>query len=280
MGGSLVKYRGRVWSALSPGLQLGETKGGAGKDEARRLSASSCGHYRHRQHDIPCWQLLSHLIDRGIDFFDDEIWDRWIPTNLISLVPGALEFLTYCKEQGVEVFYVTSRDQGAETYNYALRQLQYLALPFADSEHLTVFKDSSDKTPARESVKRSHELILLLGDNLNDFKRDYYVANIEQRFELMERDRQEFGDRFIVLPNLTDGHWVRAIFGESEPAPTIENRSILWKPSKKARVGRRIGSATQQHLYVICVIRATGLRRVFPEGSYETVASGRSKSAI
>ena len=93
-------------------------------------------------------------------------------------------------------------------------------LPYADREHLTVFKNSSDKTPARERVKKSHELVLLLGDNLNDFKRDYYVTNIEQRFALMERDKQEFGDRFIVLPNPTDGHWVRAIFGESEPAPT------------------------------------------------------------
>ena len=123
-------------------------------------------------------------------------------------MPGALEFLTYCKEQEVEVFYVTNRDQGTETYNYALRQLQYLELPYADSEHLTVFRDSSDKTPAREGVKQSHELVLLLGDNLNDFKRDYYVANIKQRFELMEQDRQEFGDRFIVLPNPTDGHRV------------------------------------------------------------------------
>jgi len=53
----------------------------------------------------------------------------------------------------------------------------------------------------------------------------------------MERDRQEFGDRFIVLPNPTDGHWVRAIFGESEPAPTKENRSILLAAVKKGAWG-------------------------------------------
>ena len=33
-----------------------------------------------------------HLINKGVDFFDDEIWDRWIPKNLITLVPGAKEF--------------------------------------------------------------------------------------------------------------------------------------------------------------------------------------------
>mgnify|MGYP001502353173 CR=1 FL=1 len=175
----------------------------------------------------------SFLISEGIDFFDDETWDRWIPENLITLVPGAMEFLRYCECEGVEVFYVTNRDQGPQTYAYALKQLQYLDLPFADPEHLVVFRESSDKTSARERINRSHELILLLGDNLNDFKRDYYVADVEERRALMERDRAEIGDKFIILPNATDGHWVRAIFGESEPAATDENRLILLSAATK-----------------------------------------------
>ena len=67
----------------------------------------------------------------------------------------------------------------------------------------------------------------MLGDNLNDYKRDYYVDDIDERYSLMERDRHDFGDKFILLPNATDGHWVRAIFGDSEPAPTDSNREIL-----------------------------------------------------
>ena len=67
----------------------------------------------------------------------------------------------------------------------------------------------------------------MLGDNLNDYKRDYYVADIDERYSLMERDQREFGDKFILLPNATDGHWVRAIFGDSEPAATESNREIL-----------------------------------------------------
>ena len=43
----------------------------------------------------------------------------------------------------------------------------------------------------------------------------------------MERDREDFGKTFILFPNPTDGHWVRAIFGESEPAATDENRQVL-----------------------------------------------------
>ena len=168
-----------------------------------------------------------YLINEGIDFFDDNIWDSWIPQNLVTLVPGALEFLIYCEQKEVEVFYVTSRNQGPRTYDYALKQLQHLDLPFADSAHLTVFRETSDKTPARDAIRGTHELVLLLGDNLNDYKRDYYVNSVAERFALMERDRKEIGDRFIILPNPTDGHWVKAIFGESEPAASDRNRDIL-----------------------------------------------------
>ena len=67
----------------------------------------------------------------------------------------------------------------------------------------------------------------MLGDNLNDFRRDYYVKDVAERQALMERDRDDWGSKFILLPNPTDGHWVRAIFGESEPLANAQNRQRL-----------------------------------------------------
>ena len=182
---------------------------------------------------VHAFSYWGYLINEGKDFFEDASWDRWIPENLMTLVPGALAFLKHCQANDVEVFYVTNRDQGDSTFDYALRQLQYLNLPYADADHLRVFRDTSNKAPARDSVSQSHELVLLLGDNLNDFKRDYYVADIDERFKLMERDRDDYGDRFILLPNATDGHWVRAIFGDSEPAASDENRATLMKAATR-----------------------------------------------
>ena len=43
----------------------------------------------------------------------------------------------------------------------------------------------------------------------------------------MERDKDEYGDKFILIPNPTDGHWVRAMFGTSEPEPSQENLMLL-----------------------------------------------------
>ncbi len=168
-----------------------------------------------------------HLVANNRDFFDDAIWDSWIPQNLLTAVPGSLEFLQYCEASGVEAFFVTSRDQGERSFELALGNLQHLKFPFADPEHLTVVRESSDKSPARARLAASYEIVLLIGDNLNDYKRDYYLTDIDQRMAVMERDRDDFGRKFIVLPNPTDGHWVRAIFGESEPAPTEVNRQKL-----------------------------------------------------
>ncbi|HSD69060.1 MAG TPA: HAD family acid phosphatase [Woeseiaceae bacterium] len=168
-----------------------------------------------------------HLVSGNRDFFDDAIWDEWIPKNLVTAVPGSLDFLQFCHANAVEVFYVTSRDQGEQSFELALGHLLKLNFPYADAEHLIVFRDTSDKSPARERIAKTHEIAMLIGDNLNDYKRDYYVTDVEQRMALMQRDRGDFGRKFIVLPNPTDGHWVRAIFGESEPAPTDVNRRKL-----------------------------------------------------
>ena len=181
-----------------------------------------------------------YLINNGMDFFDDAIWDQWVPENNITAIPGSKDFLNYCHANNVEVFYVTNRNQGEETYQYALDQLHYLEFPYADTDHLTVYRDSSNKTPIKEAIDSTHDLVVMLGDNLNDYKRDYYVDGIDLRYQLMERDKKEFGDKFILLPNPTDGHWVRAIFGDSEPLPTESNRNIL-----KAAATRRAWAGRQ-----------------------------------
>lgn len=168
-----------------------------------------------------------HLVEQGLEFFDDSIWDEWLPDNEITAAPGAISFFNYCATNNIEVFYITNRDQGERTYEYAMSQLRHLGLPYADDAHLYVFRETSDKSSARDEVKSKFDVVVTLGDNLNDYKRDYYVDDVDDRMALMERDSDEFGREFILLPNPTDGHWVRAIFGESEPAPTEANRRIL-----------------------------------------------------
>jgi 5'-nucleotidase (lipoprotein e(P4) family) len=175
-----------------------------------------------------------YLITQGQDFFDDASWDRWIEENRAVASPGALEFLNFCVSNSVEIFYVTNRDQGETTVQLAIENLNAVGFPLVDTEHLRVLRESSNKELVQQQIREDYEVIALLGDNLNDFARRYYSTDVDQRISLMEQDKDRYGRDYILFPNPTDGHWIRAIFGESEPAGSDENRGILKDAATRA----------------------------------------------
>jgi 5'-nucleotidase (lipoprotein e(P4) family) len=175
-----------------------------------------------------------YLIEQGRDFFDDAIWDRWVAENRAVASPGALEFLEFCVANGVEIFYVTNRDQGDSTVDLALDNLSAVGFPSVDRAHLRVLRETSNKEQVQQQIREDHEVVVLLGDNLNDFARRYYSTDLEQRLSLMEEDRGHYGRDYILFPNPTDGHWIRAIFGDSEPPPSDANRSTLKQAATRS----------------------------------------------
>jgi 5'-nucleotidase (lipoprotein e(P4) family) len=175
-----------------------------------------------------------YLITQGQDFFNDASWDRWIEENRSVASPGALEFLNFCVSNSVEIFYVTNRDQGETTVQLAIENLNAVGFPLVDTAHLRVLRESSNKELVQQRIREDYEVVALLGDNLNDFARRYYSTDIDQRMSLMEQDKDRYGRDYIIFPNPTDGHWIRAIFGESEPAGSDENRGILKDAATRA----------------------------------------------
>ena len=179
-----------------------------------------------------------YLINQGQDFFADTSWDRWVAENRFTASPGALDFLRFCAANRVEVFYVTNRDQGEETAALALENLRSVGFPDVDEKHLTVLRASSNKEIVQQQIAQEYEIVALLGDNLNDFARKYYATGVNVRLGLMDEDRDQYGRKYILFPNPTDGHWIRAIFGESEPLPSEDNRETFldaatrsaWRP--------------------------------------------------
>ncbi len=170
-------------------------------------------------------EYWGYLIENNKDFFDDPVWDAWIPSNGVIAAPGAKEFFDFCAENGVEVFYITSREQGENTYAYALEHLKHLNFPYADEAHLTVFRDTSNKEGRQDEIMEDHDVVVFLGDNLNDFRRKYYIkGDVDARIAAMEEDKALFGEKYILFPNPTDGHWMAAVFGQSEPEANDANR--------------------------------------------------------
>lgn len=176
---------------------------------------------------LPYWRML---VQQDKAFFDDALWDKRVPQNAFEAAPGALEFLQYANEKGVEIFYITSRDQGEKTTEFVSANLRHLSFPLKDETHLTVLRDTSNKEKRQDEIMAQYDVTLFLGDNLNDFRRKYYLkSDVPGRIAKMEEDKDAFGDRYIVFPNPTDGHWLAAVFGESEPQNTPESRAMLRK---------------------------------------------------
>ena len=175
-----------------------------------------------------------YLINQGQDFFDDSIWDSWVAENRAVASPGALDFLKFCVANNVEIFYVTNRNQGESTVQLALNNLNAAGFPSVDRSHLRVLRETSNKELVQQRIREDYDVVVLLGDNLNDFSRRYYSTDLEQRLSLMEEDKARYGRDYIIFPNPTDGHWIRAIFGDSEPPPSDHNRIILKQAATRS----------------------------------------------
>jgi len=53
---------------------------------------------------------------------------------------------------------------------------------------------------------------MLIGDNLDDFSGIFERRSIAERFAAADAHREEWGRRFIVLPNAMYGTWENAIY--------------------------------------------------------------------
>src|SRR5215813_3213828 len=72
---------------------------------------------------------------------------------------------------------------------------------------------SSSKEPRRLSVSAKYRVVLLMGDNLNDFSDVFENAKtVSARMSVTDQNQAKFGARFIVLPNPMYGDWESAIY--------------------------------------------------------------------
>jgi 5'-nucleotidase (lipoprotein e(P4) family) len=164
--------------------------------------------------------------------FSDPTWLDWVNRSEATAIPGAVEFLNYANSRGVRVFYITNRKL-AEKEGTAIN-LRKLGFPNVNDETLLVRTDSksSSKEPRRLSVSSKYRVVLLMGDNLNDFSDVFENAKtVSARMSMTDQNKAKFGARFIVLPNPMYGDWENAIydynFKLSEAEKDSKRKSLL-----------------------------------------------------
>lgn len=150
------------------------------------------------------------------DIWEAEHWDKW------ELVPGAKDFILETRAAGVTVIYISNRND--RFHEQTCRGLDRLGLPLADRAHLKLATDTSDKTARRAEAERDYTVVLHVGDNLRDFDEAFrapalpadadtatLTAAIQRRKELVDAHAQEWGDRWIVIPNPLYGEWMKPL---------------------------------------------------------------------
>lgn len=149
--------------------------------------------------------------------FDQNTWREWTDKAEAKASPGALEFLRYANESAkCEVFYITNRDlrERAST----LKNLNDLGFPNADEKHLLLMDGASDKTERRARVRATHNVVLLVGDQLRDFDERFKDRSANNGKDALDAMADSLSRYFILVPNTMYGTWRDAIQGKGTDA--------------------------------------------------------------
>ena len=173
-----------------------------------------------------------YAIHRALQGKDYETlsWSQWIARSEADTIAGAYAFLTYAASRGVEVFYITNRDE--KDRNGTQKNLEIYNFPNADARHLIMRQGSSSKEERRAAINSGFEVVLLLGDNLADFSALFDKTPFEEREVVVRKLQQEFGRRFILIPNPVYGDWESALYGYNNNYSTAQKDSILKAAGK------------------------------------------------
>ncbi len=160
-------------------------------------------------------------------------WYGWTREARAKALPGALEFANYAKSKNVEIFYITNRDDNEHAVT--VQNLVNEKFPFATTDHVLTKSDlsyssgnTSSKNGRRDKVSETHEIILLIGDNLNDFSGVFENRSINNGKAAVVENREQFGKKFIVLPNPMYGAWEKPLYDYREGL-SDEEKTLLLK---------------------------------------------------
>jgi acid phosphatase len=145
-----------------------------------------------------------------------------------GLLPGALNFISQAAARGVKVFFITNRTAAEQVKT--LKNLEALGIAASDETVLCTGENgwTSDKSDRRAEVAKTHRILLLIGDDMNDFV-SIAKMNPDQRLELAKTHEARWGRTWILIPNPTYGSWERSLYPgiSNDPEVLAKKRSLV-----------------------------------------------------
>ncbi len=142
--------------------------------------------------------------------FNQKGWYEWGEMRKAKAIPGAVEFLNYAAKKGAKVFYVSNRDEVQK--QATIDNLTNAGFPDATVETVLLRQNDSSKEARRNGISEKYRIVILMGDNLDDFSIVFEKKSVVDRFAEVDKLKEMFGANFIVLPNIMYGSWESAIY--------------------------------------------------------------------
>jgi 5'-nucleotidase (lipoprotein e(P4) family) len=147
-------------------------------------------------------------------FHYPEKWDEWCNRAEANAIPGSQRFFNFVADQGIEIYYITNRK--IHLMQPTIANMRRHGFPYADEAHLLMRESDNSKELRRRLVNEKYRVLLLLGDNLDDFTGAFEDKDINERKDVVSRLRTSFGRRFIVFPNPMYGSWETLIYSQAD----------------------------------------------------------------
>jgi len=142
--------------------------------------------------------------------FNIRDWYAWGEMRKAKAVPGAVNFLNYAVSKGVKIFYISNRDEVQK--KATVDNLKTAGFVDISADNVVLRQTESTKEPRRLAVAATYRIVMLMGDNLDDFSNVFERKSILDRYAETDKARELFGKRFIVLPNAMYGTWESAVY--------------------------------------------------------------------
>lgn len=147
----------------------------------------------------------TEYIREGTNYSHEE-WDAWAKAEKATAMPGAVEFVNFIYKNGGEVFYLTNRKEAEREVTLSnLLKENFIA----DNEHLILKIGESSKERRRQEIEKKYNVIIYIGDDLNDFIDSGKTA--EEKRQKIDELRNEFGRKYFIIPNPVYGSFESAI---------------------------------------------------------------------
>ncbi|MBC2717664.1 MAG: acid phosphatase [Desulfobacteraceae bacterium] len=147
-------------------------------------------------------------------------WDQWVRMRKAGSIAGAVDFINYAQNQGIEVIFITNREckkrdnrsspcpQESDT----IENLNALGITGITGNNVLLKHEyidwGSEKKSRREYIVEKYRVIMIFGDDLGDFipgvKKE---ITPEKRKEMAAIFNAYWGTKWFIIPNPMYGSW-------------------------------------------------------------------------